>query len=121
MSTQIDVVIYSIDQDNIYILSTSKDKQELPFIRIDEESIDKNNLQIDNYVAQIIDKYTNMDHGWLNTKLIDVVIYNIDNNLSTHIYYACYIPFVSKISGEWTTIDKKLTDNKIIKKILCLR
>ena len=121
MSTQIDIIIYTVDADNIYILSTQVNEQVLPSIKIDKESIDVNNLDIEHHIRDIIQKYTNMDNGWLKTKLIDIQLYYIDETLSTHIYYSCYIPHSAKIAGDWIAVNKKILENKVIKKILCLR
>jgi hypothetical protein len=121
MSTQIDIVIYSIDKENIYILSSDDQNHTLPNIPICEQNIDISNLNIEYYIYNLISKYTNIDPKWANPKLIDIEIYNNNNILSTHIYYSCYVPNVSKKSGYWIAMDKNTINNKIIKKILCLR
>lgn len=120
MLTQIDIIIYSIDKENIYILSSDNDNYILPNIPISEPTIDISNLDKEYYIYNLISKYTNIDPKWTNLKLIDIELY-YNNILTTHIYYGCYVPYVAKTNGYWIAMDKNTINNKIIKKILCLR
>lgn len=118
MSTQIDIIIYSLDKDNIYILSKDSNNNSLPNIPLSTEYIESSNLDPQYYISQTIQKYTNIDIAWAKPKLIDIGITVEESNLVTHIYYACYIPYIAKTNGHWIAVDKNIVTNKIIQKIL---
>lgn len=121
MSAQLNIIIYSIDKENVYLLSIDNDNHIFPHILLNNDNIDSSNLDIAFYTNIIISKYTNIDPNWTNPKLVDIKLNYIDSQITTNIYYGLYIPYSTKTNGVWVPIDKNNLSNRIIQKILCLR
>lgn len=119
MLTLIDLLVHSYENQSIYLLSTNTNSIKLPSINLDKIE-DKNNIDIDFLIKQLYDKYINLDYNWTKPSLLDIDLYQSQEDiLQTHIYYSCYVPHSTVLlSGNWMIADEILPHSKILKKAL---
>jgi len=120
MLTRINLIAYSYEHTSSYIVSTKNDLLIIPHFDIAEDTY-KEDRSVSNVLKDIFNKHIDLDYSWSSPKLIDVDIFKSEDGLlQTHIFYSCYIPHKTKISGYWFLADNLLLNSKILQKALCL-
>ena len=119
-TVNIELILYTVSEDNFCILSSNQDSLILPKIEIDKiDSVKLMDRKKEFFIEKLFCEYVSIDYKWANLKLLDCDIQSDGENIYTHIFYGCFIPKYNITSnGFWIISNDLLKTSEIIKKAL---